>query len=145
MENQSGVAGCSRCQDVNLESDRLRAKCDHLSSQNNLMALALEDSKSMTNRLSVLLGKHEANSTAMHLVINYSDYLIESFDVLVALLENPTGLKSKGVAKHLLSRLEKSSSYLRSDSGLGGSLVSGKTDHPLDTTWDSSGYSQTAR
>lgn len=143
----ASTTNCTKCQEMRLEKEKLSAKCDHLSSQSSLLSLTLEDSKSLTDRLTVLLGKHEANGTAMQLVINYSDYIVEAYDVLLALMENPNGIKPKNVAKHLLSRLEKNTpNFVRSDSGLGGSMGDRVPSHLLDTTWeDSSGYSQTAR
>ena len=107
---------------------------------------------------SSILSRYESNNTALQLALSTCDHMIESYDVLVALLETNALIHSdtnslekkeisghqraqsyrksaESVAKHLLSRLDKTS---RPDSGLA-------TSH-LDTTWeDSSGYSHTTR
>lgn len=136
---------CLSCQESQLELDKLSTKCDHLASQNSLLNLSLEETKSTTEKLTVLLGKHEANMSAMQMAVGYSDSIIEAYDVLVALLEASDKprrrLAAENVAKHLLSRPEVMAK-VRSDSGMSGS-VAGPS---LDTTWDteySSGYSQT--
>ena len=105
-----------------------------------------------------IYSRYESNNTALQLALSTCDHMIESYDVLVALLETNALIHSdtnslektehsghqraqsyrksaESVAKHLLSRLDKTS---RPDSGLA-------TSH-LDTTWeDSSGYSHTTR
>ena len=104
------------------------------------MNLALAESRSTCDGLTELLGKYESNNTALQLSLSYCDTMIESYDVLVALLETTDQGRSPGrsnrkkaetVARHLLSRAERN----RPDSGFAVSQ--------LDTTWDSSGYSQT--
>ena len=123
--------GCPSCQEYQLQVDKLSAKCDNVSSQNSLLNLSLEESKSTTDKLTVLLGKHESNVSAMQLAINYSDCMIEAYDVLVALLETSDKTRRRSAAEKVATHLL---STKRSDSGLGRSA---------EQTWDdSSGYSQ---
>ena len=131
-----------------------------------MLALSLEESKSTCDsltellgrylpsklspncsRLTYLLSRYESNNTALQISLSYCDHMVESYDVLVALMETEaldevltcartSNRKSaESVARHLLSRLERREGQGR-DSGL---ATSG-----LDTTWDdSSGYSHT--
>ena len=129
--------------------------------------MSLEESKSTCDSLTELLGRYfssklsptcnrltaglvfryESNNTALQISLSYCDHMVESYDVLVALMETEaldevltcartSNRKSaESVARHLLSRLERREGQGR-DSGL---ATSG-----LDTTWDdSSGYSHT--
>ena len=50
--------------------ERLQSKIDNLRSQNELLALALEESKGHCDRMSVLVGKYESNQTALHLAVS---------------------------------------------------------------------------
>ena len=70
-------SGCPGCHESRLEVDKLSARCDHLRSQNSLLNLSLEETKTTTEKLTVLLGKHEANMSAMHLAVGYGDTIIE--------------------------------------------------------------------
>ena len=95
-----------------------------------------------------LLPRYESNNTALQICLTYCDHMVESYDVLVALMETEvldealtcvrtSNRKSaESVARHLLSRLERREGQGR-DSGL---ATSG-----LDTTWDDSSgsYSHT--
>ena len=141
--------------ELELDLERSNSRASHLRSQNEVLSLALDESKSTTERLSVLLAKYESNNAALNLTLNYCDHMVESYDVLVALLETEADLWSAAdcqganssrqqaasnrrsaetVARHLLSRMDKT--FNRSDSG----------HHTLDSTWeDSSGYSHTTR
>ena len=139
---------------------------DQFQAQNAVLALSLEESKSTCDSLTELLGRYfqskfsplyyrftylvvryESNNTALQISLSYCDHMVESYDVLVALMETEaldevltcartSNRKSaESVARHLLSRLERREGQGR-DSGL---ATSG-----LDTTWDdSSGYSHT--
>lgn len=146
----------NQVRELKMELERATSKVEHLRSQNEVLTLTLEDSKSLTDRLTVLLGKYESNAGALQLGLNYCDHMVESYDVLVALLETEADILScqdpekkrqarnnrksaEIVARHLVSRMDKSLN--RSDSGI-------QTSHHLDTSlpWeDSSGYSQTTR
>jgi len=66
-------------------------------------------------RLTVLLGKYDANNTALQLALNYSDKALEVSQILVSLLETEIGLvlancRAAGLGKlseflHLLTNL----------------------------------------
>ncbi|TRY69370.1 hypothetical protein TCAL_03782 [Tigriopus californicus] len=144
----------NQVRELKMELERATSKMEHLRSQNEVLTLTLEDSKSLTDRLTVLLGKYESNAGALQLGLNYCDHMVESYDVLVALLETEADIlgcqdpekkrqarnnrkSAEIVARHLVSRVDKSLN--RSDSGI-------QTSHHLDSSlpWeDSSGYSQT--
>lgn len=166
MQQSSSISTISpldQAYELGLELDRAKTRCEHLRSQNEVLSLTLEDSKSLTDRLSVLLGRHESNNTALQLALNYCDQMVESYDVLVALLETESGVlnastaaaadrelrqaslnrkSAETVARHLLNRVDKS--FNRSDSGLGNNNK-GVSPTSRNTWEDSSGYSQTTR
>jgi len=146
----------NKCKEFEIEIEKISSHVEHLKSQNHVLSLTLEESKTTCDSLTELLGRYESNNTALQIALSYCDHMVESYDVLVALLETENALtnatvrppiedkityqradsnrkSAESVAKHLLSRLEKHS---RPDSGLA-------TSH-FDTTWDdSSGYSHT--
>ena len=164
-----------KIKELELELERVSTRAEHLKSTNEVLDLTLEDSKALTDKLTVLLGKYESNNTAFQLALNYCDHMVESYDVLVALLETESGLlattndgsvsnsesnmdyrrarsnrrSAEVVARHLLARMDKT--FNRSDSGIGGTVLTGlgsvsSGGSHLDTTWeDSSGYSHTTR
>nr|XP_034320672.1 colorectal mutant cancer protein-like isoform X1 [Crassostrea gigas] len=82
----------TRVQEFEIEFERLHSKIDSLKSQNDLLSLTLEESKSQSDRLSVLIGKYESNNTALQLGLNYSDQIIEAYDVVLSLTESELGL-----------------------------------------------------
>ena len=73
----------------------MSAKCDHLASQNTLLNLSLEESKTATDKMTVLVGKYEANMSASQLAVGYGDSIIEAYDVLVALIEAASDKSSR--------------------------------------------------
>ena len=81
-----------KVQEFEIEFERLQSKIDSLKSQNDLLGLTLEESKSQSDRLSVLIGKYESNNTALQLGLNYSDQIIEAYDVVLSLTESELGL-----------------------------------------------------
>jgi len=139
----------AKCREFELEIEKISSHVEHLKAQNAVLALSLEESKSTTDSLTELLGRYESNNTALQISLSYCDHMIESYDVLVALMETEAALEEVGrgtrssvnrksaesVARHLLGRLERREGQGR-DSGL---ATSGH-----DSTWeDSSGYSHT--
>ncbi|XP_021379486.1 colorectal mutant cancer protein-like isoform X2 [Mizuhopecten yessoensis] len=78
----------NKLNEFELEFERLQSKIDNLKSQNDLLLLTLEESKSMTDRLTVLMGKYESNHTALQLAVGYSDQTMEAYDVLLGLVES---------------------------------------------------------
>lgn len=71
-----------------IEFERLQSKIDNLKSQNDLLCLTLDESKAMTDHLTVLIGKYESNVTALQLAVNYSDQALEVYDILLTLVES---------------------------------------------------------
>ncbi|CAH1787963.1 unnamed protein product [Owenia fusiformis] len=82
----------NKVQEFEIEVERLNSRIDHLKSQNDYLGITLEESKSHSNRLTELIGKYESNNTALQLAMNYSDHAIETYEVLIALLESDKGL-----------------------------------------------------
>ncbi|XP_022086892.1 colorectal mutant cancer protein-like isoform X3 [Acanthaster planci] len=77
----------SKAREIEVEMERLHSKIEHLRSQNDLLQLTLEESKSNADRLTLLTGKYESNNTALQLAVSYADQAAEAFDVLLMLLE----------------------------------------------------------
>ncbi|GAB6027868.1 hypothetical protein CHUAL_002085 [Chamberlinius hualienensis] len=75
-----------------LEMERMNSRLDHIKSQNDLLSLNLEESKSHCDRLSVLIGKYESNNTALQLALSYSDQALDTTEILLRLMETETAL-----------------------------------------------------
>lgn len=71
---------------INVE--RVESRMAHLQSQNDLIQLSLEESKQNSERLSLLCGKYESNSTAWSLALQDTEHLIETYEVLLQLQES---------------------------------------------------------
>ncbi|XP_041355814.1 colorectal mutant cancer protein-like isoform X2 [Gigantopelta aegis] len=84
--------GETKVKEFEIEFERLQSKIDHLKSQHDMSILTLNESKSYSERLTVLMGKYESNNTALQLAINYSDQAIEAYEVLCVLLESEMGV-----------------------------------------------------
>ncbi|XP_076309439.1 colorectal mutant cancer protein-like isoform X2 [Tachypleus tridentatus] len=82
----------SKVREFEVELERLNSKIEHLKSQNDLLAITLEESRGQCDRMSVLLGKYESNNTALQLAISCTEQTIEAFEVLLALIETEQGL-----------------------------------------------------
>nr|XP_022311817.1 colorectal mutant cancer protein-like isoform X1 [Crassostrea virginica] len=92
LYSEGGQLTECKVQEFEIEFERLQSKIDSLKSQNDLLGLTLEESKSQSDRLSVLIGKYESNNTALQLGLNYSDQIIEAYDVVLSLTESELGL-----------------------------------------------------
>ena len=75
-----------------IELERLQSKIDNVKCQNDLLNLALEESKAHCDRLTVLIGKYESNNTALQLAMGYSDQALETYQALVQLQETDQGV-----------------------------------------------------
>ncbi|KAL1508848.1 hypothetical protein ABEB36_003678 [Hypothenemus hampei] len=105
-------------QSLCLEIRKVNAKLEHARSQNNVLALTLNETKAHCDRLALLCGKYESNAVALRLALGFTDRTIEAYDVLLALLEtelslneeNPLSVQNRAaaetVAKQLLSHLD---------------------------------------
>ncbi|XP_049525466.1 colorectal mutant cancer protein-like [Dermacentor silvarum] len=90
-----------RVREFEVEIERLSSKVEHLRCQNDLLQLALEESRGQCDRLSVLLGKHESNQTALQLALACSDRALEAFDALLALADTGRPLANYRAASPL--------------------------------------------
>ncbi|XP_044010602.1 colorectal mutant cancer protein isoform X2 [Aphidius gifuensis] len=106
-------------QQFEIETERLNSKLEHSRANNAVLALTLHESKAQCDKLSLLVGKYESNSTALKLALSYCDSSIEAYDVLVALLETEIALSNdknsvtidnrktaESVAHHVLKRFD---------------------------------------
>ncbi|XP_050302509.1 colorectal mutant cancer protein isoform X2 [Anthonomus grandis grandis] len=105
-------------QSLDFEIRKVNAKLEHARSQNTVLALTLNETKAHCDRLALLCGKYESNAIALRLALGITDRTIESYDVLLALLEtelsineeNPVSVQNRTaaetVAKQLLSHLD---------------------------------------
>merc|ERR1719458_1462378 len=87
--DQQHLQFASKCQEFELEIEKISSHVEHLKAQNAVLALSLEESKSTCDSLTELLGRYESNNTK----------------------------SAESVARHLLSRLERREGQGR-DSGL---------------------------
>lgn len=103
---------------VDLELRTLTAKLEHTRAQNSVLALTLSETKSHCDRLALLCGKYESNAIALRLALGVMDRAVESYDVLLALLETELALNhdneetvknriaAESIAKQLLQHLD---------------------------------------
>merc|ERR1712130_303312 len=124
-----------KCKEFEIEIEKISSHVEHLKSQNHVLSLTLEESKTTCDSLTELLGRYESNNTALQIGLSYCDHMIECYDVLVALLETENVVQhvsqvanetvpridnrclsqkadnnrksAESVAKHLLTRLER--------------------------------------
>ena len=78
----------AKVQEFEIEVERLQSKIDHYKSQLDLTNFSLTESKSYCDRLTVLMGKYESNQTAFQLTLNFCDQALETYQVLVSLLDS---------------------------------------------------------
>ncbi|XP_020608534.1 colorectal mutant cancer protein-like isoform X2 [Orbicella faveolata] len=76
-----------KLKEYELEIEMLTSRFDHLQAQNNVISLSLEESRNNADRMCVLMGKYESNCTALQLALNFSDRVIETYEVLLQLSE----------------------------------------------------------
>ncbi|XP_072924630.1 colorectal mutant cancer protein-like isoform X2 [Hemitrygon akajei] len=86
LTHESNVVGV-RIQDSEMEVDQLRNSIDEWKERNNLLSGVLQECKGDCERLSMLLGKHESNSTALSLALQYSEDCIEAYGKLLVKAE----------------------------------------------------------
>merc|ERR1719270_3221467 len=125
----------NKCKEFEIEIEKITSHVEHLKSQNHVLSLTLEESKTSCDSLTELLGRYESNNTALQIGLSYCDHMIECYDVLVTLLETENVVQhvsqvtsdsvpridnrclsqkadnnrksAESVAKHLLTRLER--------------------------------------
>ncbi|KAG7314614.1 hypothetical protein KOW79_021917 [Hemibagrus wyckioides] len=82
----------NKIREFEVETERLHSRIEHLKSQNDLLTITLEECKSNAERMSMLMGKYESNTTALRLALHYSEQCIEAYELLLALTETELGL-----------------------------------------------------
>ncbi|XP_030639700.1 colorectal mutant cancer protein isoform X2 [Chanos chanos] len=82
----------NKIREFEVETERLNSRIEHLKSQNDLLTITLEECKSNAERMSMLVGKYESNTTALRLALQYSEQCIEAYELLLALAESEQGL-----------------------------------------------------
>ncbi|KAJ8311750.1 hypothetical protein KUTeg_011105 [Tegillarca granosa] len=105
----------TKVKEFEIQFEMLQSKIDNLKSQNDLLNLTLEESKALTDRLSVLIGKYESNSTALQLALNYSDQAMEIYDVIYMLLEIDISLGGGSFTKSEERRLKEYIQHLKNE------------------------------
>lgn len=72
--------------------ERLESRMGHLESQKDLLQLSLHECKQNAEKLSLLCGKYESNSTAWSLALQNTEQLIETYEVMLQLQESEADL-----------------------------------------------------
>uniref|UniRef100_A0A8C9SQM6 MCC regulator of WNT signaling pathway n=1 Tax=Scleropages formosus TaxID=113540 RepID=A0A8C9SQM6_SCLFO len=85
----------NQIREFEVETERLNSRIDHLKSQNDLLAITLEECKSNAERMSMLVGKYESNATALRLALQYSEQCLEAYEMLLTLAETEQSLVYK--------------------------------------------------
>ncbi|XP_032903102.1 Usher syndrome type-1C protein-binding protein 1 isoform X2 [Amblyraja radiata] len=78
----SNVTGVG-IRDSEMEAAQLRNSIDEWKEGNDLLSRVLQQCKGDCERLSMLLSKHESNSTALHLALQYSEDCIDTYGKLL--------------------------------------------------------------
>ncbi|XP_072338450.1 colorectal mutant cancer protein-like isoform X1 [Scyliorhinus torazame] len=76
-----------RIRDSEIDEDQLRNCIDHWKGHNEQLSAVLQECKGDCVRLSMLLGKHESNSTALRLALQYSEECVDAYELLLAEVE----------------------------------------------------------
>ncbi|KAF4518286.1 hypothetical protein B566_EDAN005854 [Ephemera danica] len=88
MQQVAGLQQLLPLREFELETERLRARGEHLRAQCDVLTLALDEARANAEKLTLLCGKYESNTTALWLALSHSDAALEAYDVLLALLES---------------------------------------------------------
>ena len=75
-------------QELQIEVEGLVTKLEHIRAQNNVVALSMEESKSNSEQLSLLIGKYESQCTALQVELEGCYRTIDGYEALVYLLES---------------------------------------------------------
>uniref|UniRef100_A0A8D9B894 Colorectal mutant cancer protein n=1 Tax=Cacopsylla melanoneura TaxID=428564 RepID=A0A8D9B894_9HEMI len=92
---------------MEIETEKLNARLEHVKIQNSLLELNVEELKTHCERLTTLLGKYESNAIALELALSITDKLIETYRILVDIVSNPTHQVDKTDILNNKERLEK--------------------------------------
>ncbi|XP_075260477.1 uncharacterized protein LOC142352026 isoform X3 [Convolutriloba macropyga] len=71
--------------ELELHLNKSVSKVDRMQSEIDLLQLTLEESKSTSERLALLCGKYESNTTALRIALDYADLCVEALESLLAL------------------------------------------------------------
>ncbi|XP_041059792.1 colorectal mutant cancer protein-like [Carcharodon carcharias] len=76
-----------RIRDSEIDADQLRNCIDKWKGHNEQLSVVLQECKGDCERLSMLLGKHESNGTALRLALQYSEECVDVYELLLAEVE----------------------------------------------------------
>ncbi|XP_077698084.1 LOW QUALITY PROTEIN: harmonin-binding protein USHBP1 [Eretmochelys imbricata] len=79
------AASESHVREWEARTQQLRGCIERLKGLNQLLSGTLQEWKGHSERLSMLLGQHESNSTALRLAAQYSERCVEAYEVLLSL------------------------------------------------------------
>ena len=144
----------SKLQEFEIEMERLCSRMEHLKAQNEVLTMSLDESKTHSENMAVLMGKYESNLTAYGLVVSYADQIVESLELLNKVLEDHLDIAfsnssiqidCNAIGDTIRKLIVKLESFVRPDSGLAMPSTS-SNDSTNHAYWeDSSGYSQNTR
>nr|XP_018904606.1 PREDICTED: colorectal mutant cancer protein [Bemisia tabaci] len=98
--------------ELEVEMERLNAKLEHIRSQNALLQLNFDESKSHCTRLSILIGKYESNIIALKQALDKSNQIIDIYRTLRDAKKSPKHKEEKLMSK--LSKLQNEQNSLTS-------------------------------
>ncbi|XP_067824660.1 colorectal mutant cancer protein-like isoform X2 [Heptranchias perlo] len=132
-------------QDSEMEADQLR-NIDMWKGRNDLLSAVLEECKGDCERLSLLLGKHESNGTALRLALQYSEECIEAYGLLLAKAESKGSSMWRRFDSAATAPGELARWHADKDGGFGGQETMGKMAADARTRSEKlhGGYSGTA-
>ncbi|XP_075221405.1 colorectal mutant cancer protein-like [Lycorma delicatula] len=89
-----------------IETERLISKLEHTRAFNTLLQSSLEEMKSHSERLTLLVGKYENNAIALQLALSCCDRIIRVYEELITILFREHNENFKAEEKHLLHLID---------------------------------------
>lgn len=129
---------CEQVREYQTEVEGLRTKLEHIRAQNNVVALSMEESKSNSEQLSLLIGKYESQCTALQVELELCDRSIDGYEALIYLLESEqevlnTNCNADGIDLFRYRTLSRGGSEARLRCG---DMYEDDDDHVASATYD---------